>query len=79
MTILLENGVRPPMGGYSVPSGFFIFGRVSRDSLIGAVDQAYRRMSDGEGQLAISPYCGTNLATGAIIGNLAANVMLKRM
>ena len=78
VTILLEEGARPPLGGYSVPGGFFVFGKIPRETLTDAVSRAHSRMIGGDSELAISPYCGTNLATGALIGNLMAKILFKK-
>ena len=48
VAILLEKGVRPPMGGYSVPGGFFIFGRIPTELVSEAVTEAFDRMSSGQ-------------------------------
>ena len=78
VAILLEKGVRPPMGGYSVPGGFFIFGRIPTELVGEAVHEAFDRMSSGQRELAISPYCGTNLATGAMLAGLVARIVMGR-
>ena len=72
VAVLLEGGVRPPMGGYSTPSGYFIWGRVSHGDVSSAAQQALQLLKAGHSELAISPYCGTNLVTSAAIGGLAA-------
>lgn len=78
VAILLEKGARPPMGGYSVPGGFFIFGRIPTELVADAVHEAFDRMSGGQRELAISPYCGTNLATGAMLAMLAARLVMGK-
>ena len=79
VTVLMEKGVRPPMGGYSTPGGFFIFSKASEGLVSESVIQAYSRMAAGEHDLAVSPYCGTNLATGMLLGSfLFGRMMGKR-
>ena len=74
--LLLEDGLRPPIGGYSMPSGFFIFGRVGTEQLSQKANEALRLLKEGEAQLAISPYCGTNLATSALLAGFLMSVIL---
>ena len=70
VTVLLERGgLRRSIVGRSTPSGFYIYGRVSREELASAVDEALRRLQRGEAEWAVSPFCGTNLA---VSGTLAA-------
>jgi hypothetical protein len=60
-----------PLGGYSTPGGFFLFGEVPTDELRAAVFQALDRMNRGERSLAIHEHCGTNLVvTGVLAGFL---------
>ena len=74
VTLLLERGVSAPMGGYSVASGFVIWSTASPDVVADAAGEALRLMQTGQSELAVSPYCGTNLVVGALIGGLAALV-----
>jgi len=78
VAVMLERGVRSPLAGYSTAGGFLIFGSVSAGMLADAVAEAYARLSVGEGELAISPYCGTNLAAGALLAGLVASVIMAR-
>ena len=72
VALLLERGVSPPMGGYSVPSGFVIWSNASPEIVSDAAHEALRLMKAGHSDLAVSTFCGTNLVVGALIGGLAA-------
>ena len=74
--LLLEDGLRPPIGGYSIPAGFFIFGRVGTEELTQKAHEALRLLKEGETHLAISPYCGTNLATSALLAGALMSAIL---
>ena len=68
VTMLLEAGARTPLGGYSTSGGFFIFGRASLEEVRTAAQEALASLQSGREELAISPHCGTNLATAALLG-----------
>ena len=55
------------MAGRSTSRGFFIYGDLSTDALVEALQEAIRRMRAGEAYLAIHPNCGTNLVTTAVL------------
>ena len=78
ITLLLEQGVRPPLAGLSTPGGFFVFGNVERTQLTGAVNESLRRLHAGDHELAISPYCGTNIVVSATIAGIAAALVFGR-
>lgn len=70
VAVLLErHGFTRSLAGRSNSRGFHIFGDVSTEELRSAVDEALGRMQRGEATLAVSPFCGTNLA---VTGTLAA-------
>ena len=78
VTIMLEEGVRGPLGGYSTPWGFFIAGNLSTEQLSRIVDDALGSLSAGQSEMAISPHCGTNMAVAAIISGGLARLVLGR-
>lgn len=72
VTLLLERGVKPPLGGYSVPSGFFIWSSAPADVVDAASREALRLLKAGHSGLAVSPFCGTNWAASVLVGGAAA-------
>ena len=78
IAMLMEGGVRPPLGGYSTPGGFFVLCRAPSDLLRQAANEALQRLREGHKELAVSPYCGTNLVAGALLSGLLAAVILGR-
>ena len=79
VAVLLERGVKPPLGGYSTRGGFFILSKASTDTVTEAAFEALGRITEGQRQLAISRHCGTNMVAGAIVaGLLTALLMGKR-
>ena len=75
---LLERGMRTPMGGYSIASGFFIWGRVSRREVMEAAEEALQLLKAGHKDLAISPYCGTNIVATVVIGGLVSTIVSRK-
>ena len=78
VTLLLERGIRAPMGGYSISPGFLIWSRASLEDVSIAARDALDLLKAGNSDLAISPYCGTNIVTFALVGVLAAKVFSGR-
>ena len=63
--------------GNSDPGGFTlnVYGDISEEQVAAAVNEAYRRMKEGEHNLAIHPNCGTALLTTATMATLAAQLV----
>lgn len=78
VTLLLEAGSPTPLGGYSTPGGFLIFGRASLEEVHATARQALAALKAGREELAISPHCGTNIATAALLSGLLARAILAR-
>lgn len=78
VTLMLEEGVRGPLGGYSTPWGFFIVGNLSTEQLTRIVEEALGNLRAGQSEMAISPHCGTNLAVAAIISGALTRLALGR-
>ena len=74
VAVLLERGARPPLGGYGTPGGFFIYGNLSTEDVSSAAAEALGRMQEGERELAVSPFCGTNLMVGALLAALVVRI-----
>ncbi|MSQ10931.1 MAG: hypothetical protein EXR52_08025, partial [Dehalococcoidia bacterium] len=72
VTVLLErHGFKRSLAGRSNSRGFYIFGQVEPDDLRSAADEALHRMQQGEGTLAVSPFCGTTIAVTGILAGVA--------
>ncbi len=64
--LLARHGPRR-LAGRATSDGFFILGKVDEATLRSCAEEALGRMQRGEGGLAVSPLCGTNIAvTGAL-------------
>ena len=79
IAILAARGHRPPMGGYSTPGGFWVYGDIPSDDVADAAESALERLRVGESRLAVSPFCGTNLAVGIVAAVLLVGFVRKRV
>jgi hypothetical protein len=67
--------------GMSTEQGFYLSGNVPIERLRQVVEQALHRLTCGETQLAIHPYCGTNLSVELMLTSsfiLSAHLLLPR-
>lgn len=72
ITVITERHPTVFLRGRSNTRGFYIFGAVATTELQSAIGEALARLRRGEGELAIHPRCGTNLAVAGILSGLAA-------
>jgi hypothetical protein len=62
------------IAGRSDGGGFWLMGDVVTEQVETAVDEALRRMQNGEHDLAVHPNCGTGLVTTGIMASMAGLV-----
>jgi S-ribosylhomocysteine lyase LuxS involved in autoinducer biosynthesis len=74
--VLSENYKNFSAQGNSTPAGFHlnIYGDLTEDAIADAVNEAVRRMKNGERHLAVHPNCGTVLLTTATMVTLASQM-----
>ena len=65
------------VAGRSDWAGFTLYGQVSTEVVVSAVQQALGRLRAGEDELAVHPRCGTNLATGAVLVGITSYAALR--
>ncbi len=75
--LLRRHSYRLRVVGRSFPGGFDLYGDLGTDEVTDATHEALARLKGGEGHLAVSPYCGTNLAVAAIFAGLAGALLLR--
>ncbi len=78
VALLLGRRSPTPLGGLATPWGFFVVGQVSAALVEGAAVEALERLRGGEADLAVSPYCGTNMVVGAVIAGAVAALLTRR-
>lgn len=77
ITLMVANQGPMRVVGRSDQSGFYVYARVDTDRLRGYVDEALMRLQRGEEHLAISPMCGTNIATAGILAGVGSFLALN--
>ncbi|MBN1230968.1 MAG: hypothetical protein JXA19_03780 [Anaerolineales bacterium] len=74
MNILSKKYPGVQMAGHSNPNGFWIIGNIPTEALYEAVEEALTRLKNGEKQLAVHPFCGTNFAFAGMLSALAGSL-----
>ena len=62
--------------GRAVSDGFYIYGRVPTGVLADCADEALARFHRGEGSLAVTPLCGTNIAVAGVLAGLLSTMAM---
>lgn len=78
VAVMLERGARPPLGGNATPGGFFIYSKETTESVVEAAEEGLRRLQTNQPELAVSPYCGTNILVGAVVALIVSSIVRGR-
>ena len=71
VSILLgRTGPNLRLVGRAVSDGFYIYGRVPTEALASCAEEALARFKQGEGSLAVTPLCGSNIAVAAVLAGI---------
>ena len=77
VSILLGRiGPNVRLVGRAVSDGFYIYGRVPTDALAQCADEALARFHRGEGTLAVTPLCGTNIAVAGVFAGVLSTLAM---
>lgn len=74
--ILAERHPRTSLAGHSDLGGFWILGEVDIEDMQNAVEEALKRLNNGEEELAVHPNCGTNFVTAGTFAGVAASMAM---
>jgi len=73
ITVMLRKiGHDIRMVGRATRDGYYLYADVPVELLEESTTEALRRMKSGEGHLAVSPLCGTNLAVAGALAGVAS-------
>ena len=64
------------MVGRATGDGYYLYADIPTELLESATHEALQRMKAGEGYLAVSPFCGTNLAVAGALAGVASMVTM---
>ena len=65
------------VAGYSLPGGFLVLGDFETEQVERFAQEGLERMQQGQADLAVSPFCGTNIVVAAALATLGAVVALR--
>jgi hypothetical protein len=68
--LLARLGPSLRLVGRASGDGFFIYGRVPHDLLAECAEEGLQRLKRGEAFWAVTPLCGTNIATAGVLATL---------
>lgn len=63
--------------GHATTNGFYVYSEASNETVSESVEEALARLKQGEHELAVSPFCGTNLAISAVMAGMASMLAMK--
>jgi hypothetical protein len=69
-------GLNVRMVGRTTVDGFYVYGDIPTEALREAATEGLARLRGGEQELAVSPFCGTNLAVAGIMAGVACLLAL---
>ena len=77
ITVMLRKiGHDIRMVGRATGDGYYLYADIPTEMLEEATHEALQRMKSGEGYLAVSPFCGTNLAVAGALAGVASMVTM---
>ena len=75
-TLIKRVGLNVRMVGCAVHDGFYLYGDVPTEDVRDSATEALERLQQGERDLAVSPFCGTNLVVAGIMAGIASLLVL---
>lgn len=69
-------GLKVRMIGRASIDGFYIYGNVPTEAIQEAATEGLARLQSGERELAVSPFCGTNIVVAGMMAGLACFLTL---
>jgi len=65
------------IAGWASTDGFHILSNASTETVARSAEEGLARLKEGEHDLAVSPFCGTNLATAAFLAGFASMLTVR--
>lgn len=70
-------GLNVRLMGQATTTGFYVYGNVPTDAIQEAAKEGLARLQRGERDLALSPFCGTNISVAGIMAGVACLLALR--
>lgn len=74
--LIKQVGVNTRMIGFATHDGFYVYGDVPTEAVRDAATEGLEHLQKGESELALSPFCGTNLVVAGIMAGIASLVVM---
>jgi glutathione S-transferase len=74
--LISKLGLHQRMVGQATTTGFYIYGNVPTEAIQEAATEGLARLQRGESELAVSPFCGTNISVAGIMAGIACLLAL---
>lgn len=75
--LMTKLGAGARLMGRATTDGFYIYGDVPTELVSQSANEGLARLRKGERDLAVSPLCGTNLATAGVLAGLASMLAIR--
>jgi len=77
--LLIERmGMKTRLAGRASRGCFYIYGNLPTETVGQASADALTRLRNGDAELALSPFCGTNIAVAGILAGMASTIALGK-
>lgn len=76
IAMLRGQGVSTRLVGRATAGGFYVYGDVPTRAVEEAAGEGLTRLQQGQGDLAISPLCGTNAVVAGVLAGLASLIAM---
>lgn len=64
--------------GRATPNGFYLYGRLPTDAIESSAREGLSRLQNGEAGLAVTPFCGTNIAVAGVLAGSFSMLSMRR-
>lgn len=74
--LVSKLGLQQRLLGQTTTTGFYIYGNVPTEAIQEAATEGLARLQRGESELAVSPFCGTNISVAGVAAAIACFLAL---
>ena len=74
--LISKLGLHQRVVGHATITGFYLYGNIPTEAIQEAATEGLARLQRGESELAVSPFCGTNISVAGIVAGIACLLAL---